>query len=102
MKSAIEASPENGKVTIKIKEANEICQTDIHNFGVIPESIRKCFFDKYTTSGKHKGTGIVTYSALLIAKTHGGDISFSSSYEEGTNLIVTLAKKIEGPIVIHT
>ncbi|MDH4127347.1 MAG: ATP-binding protein [Spirochaetota bacterium] len=92
LKNAIEASPKNSEITVSIKEKNDFHYIDIHNFGVIPESIRDRLFERYTTSGKRGGTGIGAYSAMLIAKTHKGNISFTTSKKEGTNLIVKLPK----------
>jgi len=89
IKNAIEASPENETVTISIfkKDMHEII---IHNKGIIPEQVRDNFFERYSTYGKRDGTGIGTYSASLISKTLKGDISFKTSYENGTYLIVRL------------
>ncbi|MDH5657101.1 MAG: PAS domain S-box protein, partial [Spirochaetia bacterium] len=85
IKNAVEASSENDVVKIKIfKDRNGYCNIEIHNTGVIPESIRENFFDRYSTVGKTGGTGIGTYSAYLITKVHGGNIAFASSESEGT------------------
>ena len=63
---------------------------DIHNKGVIPEDIRMRLFDPYTTSGKKGGTGLGTYSALLVVRSHQGDIHFTTSQKEGTHMVVEL------------
>ncbi|WP_419785643.1 PAS domain S-box protein [Pseudodesulfovibrio sp.] len=89
IKNAVEASPEDNVVTLNLKTAEHHIIT-VHNQGVIPESIRDVFFDKYVTSGKRNGTGLGTYTARLIATSLGGDISFFSSWEQGTTLTVTL------------
>ena len=61
------------------------------NDGVVPEAIRTRFFDKFSTSGKQGGTGLGAFSAQLIAKTQGGDITMQTSDERGTTTItVTL------------
>jgi len=90
VKNAIEASPTGSHVTISLeRNKNEHC-ISIHNFGAIPELIRGSFFDKYTTYGKHHGTGLGTYSAQLIAKAHGGRVEFTTSDEAGTTLNIIL------------
>jgi len=90
VKNAIEASPNGSHVTISCEmNQGEQC-ISIHNFGVIPELIRDSFFEKYTTYGKHHGTGLGTYSAQLIAKAHGGRIEFTTSDETGTTLTIIL------------
>ncbi|WP_051249636.1 sensor histidine kinase [Maridesulfovibrio zosterae] len=92
LKNAAEAAPENTIITISMKEDSTSIITEIHNLGEIPESIRNNFFDRYTTFGKRNGTGLGTYSARLIARASGGDISFRTSSEKGTTLITTIPK----------
>lgn len=61
------------------------------NHGVVPKDIRERFFDKFSTSGKQGGTGLGAFSAQLIARTQGGDITMQTSDEKGTTTIsVTL------------
>ncbi|MBF0452315.1 MAG: MEKHLA domain-containing protein, partial [Candidatus Magnetomorum sp.] len=92
IKNALEASPEKNTVTVTLNDNKQEHEIIIHNMGVIPENIRDHFFERYATSGKSGGTGIGTYSALLIAKIHGGTITFTSTIEQGTALIVHLPK----------
>ena len=92
IKNAIEASPANESlvITVKRKKILHYFTVDIHNKGTVPEEIRDKFFEQYVTSGKEGGTGIGTYSAKLIAKSHQGDITFHSSEGDGTHVVVTL------------
>ena len=94
IKNAIEASPQGGPVSISITTDISRGQTyhliDIHNMGAIPMDVREIFFEPYTTSGKKSGTGLGTHSALLVARTHGGNINFTTSKKEGTHLLVRL------------
>lgn len=92
LKNAAEAAPEDSTISINIREDSKFITTDIHNLGEIPSSIRNNFFDRYATHGKKNGTGLGTYSARLIAKASGGDISFTTSREKGTTLITTIPK----------
>jgi len=91
IKNAIEASPNNKSITISIYE-KDTHKIDIHNFGVIPENIQDRFFERYVTAGKEGGTGLGTYTALIIAKAHNGNITFTTSELDGTHLIVDLPK----------
>lgn len=88
--NALEASPPEQKVTFSITSAKDSLHIDIHNWGEIPEQIKDRFFERYVTAGKERGTGLGTYSARLVARAHGGDISFSSSVQAGTNLFIDL------------
>ena len=94
IKNAIDASPNHNEITININEtqmdSKALLLVDIHNFGAVPEEIRDSFFDRYVTHGKDLGLGMGTFSAQIIARAHGGDISFTTSEEEGTHLKVTL------------
>ena len=91
IKNAIEASPLNNliRIDINLQDTNTAI-IQIHNMGVVPESIRDCFFDRYATSGKKSGTGLGTYSAKLITKTHNGVIRFETDEKMGTTLFVSL------------
>jgi PAS domain S-box-containing protein len=98
IKNSIEASPEGGTITISIDAVGEQAQAfhliDIHNMGVVPVDIREKFFEPYTTTGKEGGTGLGTHNALLVARTHKGDISFTTSEQEGTHVTVRLPKDL--------
>lgn len=86
VKNAIEASKKEGaevKVDIQNKNGLEII---IHNEGAVPEQMRNCFFDKYTTYGKAKGIGLGTYSAKLAMETMRGRISMQTSESNGTTI----------------
>jgi len=90
MKNAVEASPAGGRINIAYQEEQSILRLAIHNPGTVPEDVRERFFEKGATSGKLYGTGLGTYSARLIAKGHGGNITFTTSESEGTTVTVTL------------
>ncbi|GEM_PF-3743032 len=87
IQNAAEASPEGGKVSIRIHTSKGL-RIDIHNLGVIPSDIRDVFFTKYSTSGKRAGTGLGAYSSRLIAETLGGKISFTTNETVGTTITV--------------
>jgi len=93
IKNAIEASPQKEQIAIEIFEENDAIVIGIHNKGAVPADIRARFFDKYVTSGKVKGSGLGTYSAKLIAETHGGGIYLDTSDEKGTTVRVRLPQK---------
>jgi len=94
IKNSIEASPEGGTIRISIDTADRhgacVHVIDIHNRGVVPMDIRERFFEPYTTRGKEDGTGLGTHNALLVARTHQGDIRFTTSNKEGTHVTVYL------------
>lgn len=89
--NAVEASPPERPISVEIADG-DVVVVRLHNDGAVPAAIRSSFFERYVTSGKKHGTGLGTYSARLIARAHGGDVSFTTSVEDGTTLIVELPK----------
>lgn len=90
IKNAVEASPEGADVLVSYRIGKSEARIEIHNWGVIPESVQAVLFEKYSTAGKPAGTGLGLYSARLIAKAHGGAIEFATSEIHGTTLTVIL------------
>ncbi|WP_320173271.1 GAF domain-containing protein [Maridesulfovibrio sp.] len=88
LKNAVEASPSDEDITFDVRVIGGNVVIRIHNMGAVPESIRDTFFDKYVTADKSDGTGLGTYSAKLIAETMGGSISYESSTEKGTSIMI--------------
>ncbi|MBF0451345.1 MAG: response regulator [Candidatus Magnetomorum sp.] len=96
LKNAIEASPEDEKVRVDFDpQQKDMFLIRINNKGVVPEILRDRFFDRYATHGKKSGTGLGTYSAKLIAKTHRGNIRFETDETSGTTLFVLLPSSPE-------
>ena len=90
--NALEASPESGAVFITLGRKDSPFIT-ICNKGEVPLSMREVFFEKYATSNKTSGSGLGTYSARLIARTHGGDISVDTSKPGETSVTITLPEQ---------
>jgi PAS domain S-box-containing protein len=90
--NALDASPVDGCITLRLEEEPDAVTFSIHNIGAVPEPIRDTFFDKYATHGKTTGTGLGTYSAKLMAETQGGSIHMETSPEKGTTVTIRLPK----------
>jgi two-component system, sensor histidine kinase and response regulator len=99
LKNASEASPPGSVITCTLilptEEPSPSSQKnfillELHNLGAVPKDIRKTFFEKYATSGKSDGTGLGTYSARLIARTLGGDLTMQTDDITGTTLSLSL------------
>jgi signal transduction histidine kinase len=91
MKNAAEASPRGERISVSLADG-EMARIAIHNRGVIPESIRTRFFQKFATAGKQGGTGLGAYSAKLIAHTLHGSIGVETSENAGTTVTVQLPR----------
>jgi PAS domain S-box-containing protein len=89
-RNALEASPRGGVVAISHVCRDGRVTIEIRNSGTVPEEMRDNFFDKYATSGKPGGQGLGTYSAMLVARAHGGTIELDTATEGATRVRVTL------------
>jgi len=78
--NALEASPRDGKVSVKLSDGSQ-CRIEVRNRGSVPREVRERFFDKYVTSGKKTGSGIGTYSAKMLVEAQGGHIEMTTSDE---------------------
>ena len=87
--NAVQASPEGAAVRVEIGRDNGQGRIEGRNTGVIPLAIRPRFFEKYTTWGKHGGTGLGAYAARLVARAHGGEIT-AESRQGGTSVVIRL------------
>jgi len=88
LKNAIEASPIGEAVTLEMSKCDsDVMRMTIANAGVVPPDVRETFFEKYATSGKSSGTGLGTYSASLVVRTVGGEISMETSDEDDQTII---------------
>lgn len=86
-KNAVEACPGWGTVKV-VCESQPFPKISVQNPGVIPIEIRDRFMQKHVTHGKRGGTGLGGYSARLMAQTMGGEIRFTTSENQGTNIMV--------------
>lgn len=85
--NALQASPKGGSVIVSLNRSDHIAIT-IRNRGEVPDAIRETFFEKYISA--ENGTGLGTYSARLIARTHGGDITLDTGTADETYVTVAL------------
>ena len=91
IKNAVEASVTGQPVEICLSKQS-INQIVIHNQSPVPEKIQARFFEKFTTMGKIKGTGLGTYSAKMAVERMGGSITMTSSETSGTSINVSFPK----------
>ncbi|MCP3921664.1 MAG: response regulator [Desulfobacterales bacterium] len=89
IKNAAEANPESEPITVLLNKKDSTSFISVKNKETVPSEIHKTFFDKFATSGKKGGTGLGTYSAKMITKTLGGEISMTSSKKDGTTILIS-------------
>lgn len=88
LRNAFEASPLDGTVTIELALKTD-CRIKIRNQGVVPTEIRDRFFERYVTRGKSTGTGLGTYSAMMMVKAMKGTITMDTS-DAANETVVTV------------
>lgn len=92
IKNACEAAPPGTRVVVTLSDENPL-RVQISNPGVVPPELRERFFDKFTSHGKEGGSGLGTYSALMLANAQHGNIQMATSDErDSTELTVTLPR----------
>ncbi len=89
LKNALEAAPPGSPVQVSLS-SGQWRLVEIRNQGVVPEAVRDRFFEKYATAGKATGTGLGTYSALMMVQAQGGDIDLDCS--DGDDLTVVTVR----------
>lgn len=91
-RNAIEAAPENSRVSITFDIDPDWVRLSIANLGAVPQPVRERFFEKYATHGKPEGTGLGAYSARLIAEAMGGRLAMQTDDIAGTRLELVLKR----------
>lgn len=90
LRNALEASDAGQPVVATLEVQDGACVIAISNNQPVPREIREHFFEKYATAGKSGGTGLGTYSALLMTRALGGTIDMETDDAKGTTVTVRL------------
>lgn len=93
IKNALEASRKGESVTVGCRAVDEALEFWVHNPGAIPRDIQLQIFQR-SFSTKGAGRGLGTYSIKLLGEKYlGGDVSFTSSLDDGTTFRIKLPIK---------
>ncbi len=96
-KNSIEAMDPGGNLGITVSQSTNqkeiiISLTDT---GIgMPEEIRKSIFEPFVTHGKKNGTGLGMAITKKIVELHNGTIQIESEEGHGTNVTITIPKKM--------
>jgi signal transduction histidine kinase len=83
--NALEATPENGFITVRLEQEEELLSFLVWNAQEIPERVAARIFQRNFSTKDGAGRGIGTYSMKLFGeKLLGGQVSFTTSKEDGT------------------
>jgi len=91
--NSVEASPDNGEITINITDNEQILTVEICDEGKgIPDEIKGTLFQPHQTT-KARGSGMGLYIAYRLATgRYNGDIKIQERPEQGTSVSLVLAK----------
>ena len=89
LKNALEATPEDGTVTLGCSTSGKNIQFWCNNHGVIPrETQLQIFHRSFSTKGEGRGIGL--YSVKLMTERYlKGKVNFTSDDSSGTTFTVT-------------
>lgn len=83
--NAIEASTAGEKVRVWAEHDDLSCTFSVYNPMVIPDEVAMKIFKRSFSTKAEKGRGLGTYSMKLFGERYlGGEVSFTSTVEEGT------------------
>ncbi len=86
-------------IGVVVREVGDDTVLAVHNAGKpVPETLRATLFDPFRRARQSgRGLGLGLYITRELVKAHGGDVSFTSSAEEGTTFTVRLPRSAAGP-----
>lgn len=95
LKNALEAASENEKITLNSYLKNQKIIFSVHNISYIPIEIQMQIFQRsFSSKGSDRGLG--TYSIKLLTERYlSGNVSFTSTIENGTTFFVELPLSIK-------
>ncbi len=96
--SALQHIPENRRIRISFEEVGPWQQIKIWNNGPeIPEDIQNKIMAPFFTTKEDEGSGLGLPVSKAIMEVHGGDLSFNSSADMGTEFILSFPRPAENP-----
>ena len=90
IKNALEATPEDGTVTVTASATAHEIEVSVHNPAIIPEDVQVHIFKRgFSTKGRGRGTG--THAMRVLTERYlGGTVAFQSRPDFGTRFALRL------------
>lgn len=94
--NACYATPEGGKIYIRLKnaESNVIIEFEDTGAGISPEQMEKIFEPFYTTKPVGEGTGLGMSISYKVIQNHNGEIIVKSEVDKGSIFTIKLPVKL--------
>lgn len=93
--NALEATPAQGQVRVRVSPARQGVSFEVHNTGsIIPEELQSRIFDPFVTT-KDRGSGLGLANAHQIIIGHEGEMRVRSTPEEGTTFSIWIPQQEE-------
>jgi signal transduction histidine kinase len=90
-KNALEASNPGDTVSVQYAQHDGYPTFEVHNPGVIPDSVAEFIFQRSFSTKGEKGRGVGTYSMKLFGEKYlRGKVRFSTDVEKGTIFWISL------------
>lgn len=96
LSNALQAIPENGRITVTIRQAEngpEIIFEDT-GVGILPEHLDRISDPFFTTKAPGEGIGIGLFITFSIIKEHSGEVSVISRPGEGAKFTITFNNQL--------
>jgi len=93
--NAVQAMPEEGKLTVRARERDKFLEVEISDTGggIPQETMAKIFDPLFTTKAKGIGLGLAVCKSII--DRHEGHIRVESEVGKGTTLTIRLPLKVE-------
>jgi signal transduction histidine kinase len=89
--NAIEASERGHVVTVRARTDRFGAAFEVHNDGAMPQDVQAQLFQRSFSTKSVKGRGLGTYTVKLLTERYlGGEVSFTSTAEDGTTVRISL------------
>lgn len=94
VKNALEATDEDGAVTVAGWAEPQRVVFTVHNPSVMPPSVQAQLFQRSFSTKSSAGRGIGTFSVKLLTERYlGGQVSFASAAPDGTTFTLSLPRR---------
>lgn len=97
IRNAVQHSPATARVAVTLRERGPNFELTVWNEGEMKVGDRDALFEAFQRGDDSKGMGLGLYISQQIARSHGGEITVSSTREDGTSFHFILPIRAPSP-----